>query len=193
MAQCLGTWGRFASGIVGQPEHRKETTKKQTTNIFKLYYSWHLSLLLQNTTMQDSTAMATRILWLACSTNPDDCGFMRSAEGNKPPSSAAQEQDFTTLAVHMAMEFGPYSALSHCPQSPSPLNHLVNVVSSSESPRWVTGSCRVTAAALHHDSSCRTTSTQLCRHHLICILGRSYRAPVKIWPYPEQTKNYVRQ
>lgn len=35
---------------------------------------------------------------------------------------------------------------------------------------------------------CRTTSTQLCRHHLICILGRSYRAPVKIWPYPEQTK-----
>lgn len=111
---------------------------------------------------------------------------------DKPPSSAARKENFTTLARHTAMESGPCFAPSQYPQSPSPLNHSVNVVSSSASQRRATGSARVTPAALHHDSSCRTTSTQLCRHHLICILGRSYRAPVKIWPYPEQTKNYIR-
>lgn len=194
--ECLRICSRFASDIVGKPECRKERTKKQTTNIFKLYHRLHLSLLLQNTTMQDSTAMATRILWLAYSRNPNDYGFMRSAEilseGNKPPSSTAQEQNFTTPALHMTMESGPYSALSQYPQVSFSFESLVNVVSSSQCPRWATGSSRVTPAALHHDSSCRTTSTQLCRHHLICILGWSYQAPIKIWPYPQQTKNYIR-
>lgn len=51
------------------------------------------------------------------------------------------------------MESGPCFAPSQYPQSPSPLNHLVNVGSSSASQRRATGSARVTPAALHHDSS----------------------------------------